>query len=340
VAPIDRSARAQTRIIDDLLDMSGIISGKVRLEVQRIDLAPVVQAAVDTVLPAASAKGVRMQVVLDPDAGPVSGDPNRLQQVFWNLLSNAVKFTPRGEQIQVLLARIDSHLEVSVTDTGDGISPEFLPHVFDRFRQADSSTTRRHGGLGLGLAIAKQLVELHGGSIEVRSPGVGKGATFVVRMPVTLLRQELPEPRVVRHPAAYSASLQVDPRDDISGITVVAVDDEPDSRALVKRLLEDRGAIVFVAESAAHAMELLRIHRPHVLISDIGMPGEDGYSLIRRVRALSAEEGSDIGAIALTAYARPEDRMGSMRAGFHMHLAKPVEAAELIAMVARLGRRA
>jgi PAS domain S-box-containing protein len=340
IAAIDRNARAQTRIIDDLLDMSGIISGKVRLDVQRIDLAPVVQAAVDTILPAASAKGVRVQVVLDPDAGPVSGDPNRLQQVFWNLLSNAVKFTPRGKQIQVMLARVNSHLEVSITDTGEGISAEFLPHVFDRFRQADASTTRRHGGLGLGLAIAKQLVELHGGSVEVRSPGLGEGATFLVKMPVTVVRQELLEPRVSRHPAAFSASLRVDPRDDISGISVLAVDDEPDSRALVKRLLEDRGAVVFVAESAAQAMELLKAHRPHVLISDIGMPDEDGYSLIRRVRALSAEEGSQVGAIALTAFARPEDRMGSMRAGFQMHLAKPVEAAELIAMVARLGRSA
>jgi CheY-like chemotaxis protein len=269
----------------------------------------------------------------------VSGDPNRLQQVFWNLLSNAVKFTPRGGQIQVVLMRTNSHLEVSVTDTGEGISAEFLPHVFDRFRQADASTTRRHGGLGLGLAIAKHLVELHGGSIDVASAGIGSGTTINVRLPVALLRAEAPVAGVTRRPVAAAPPLQVDPRDDIRGITVLAVDDEPDSRGLVKRLLEDRGASVLIADSAQQAMEILANNHVDVLISDIGMPDEDGYGLIARVRALASVQGSAIGAIALTAYARSQDRMAAMRAGFQLHLAKPVEAAELIAMVATLGRR-
>ncbi len=333
---IERNARAQTKIIEDLLEMSRIISGKVRLEVQRVDLAPVIEAAVQTVRHAADSKGVRLQVVLDPHAGPISGDPSRLQQVFWNLLSNSVKFSPRGSRVQVLLERVNSHVEVSIIDSGEGMKPEFLPYVFDRFRQADATTTRRHGGLGLGLSIVKQLVELHGGSVRAKSPGPGKGSTFTVTLPLTPLHAE-PEPLPERrHPSGH-VGLRVAPLDDcakLDGLRVLVVDDEPDARSLVKRLLEDCNAVVAVAASATEAFELVRADRPDVMISDIGMPAEDGYSLIRRVRALAPEEGGDVPAVALTAYARSEDRRRAVMAGFQHHVAKPVEPAELIAIVA------
>jgi PAS domain S-box-containing protein len=337
---IQRNARAQTQIIEDLLDMSRIISGKVRLEVQRTDLAPILQAAVDTVKPAAEAKGVRLRSVLDPHAGPVSGDPNRLQQVFWNLLTNAVKFTPKGGQVQVLLERVNSHLEITVVDTGEGIRAEFLPHVFDRFRQADASTTRRHGGLGLGLAIVKQLVELHGGTVRVKSPGPGKGATFTVAMPLTVIHPELEaDPRERRHPDAVGASNQTDDCVKLTGVKVLVVDDEPDARALVKRLLSDCEAEVRVAGSANEAIAAFKAQTPDVLISDIGMPGEDGYSLIRRVRALSSKAGGNVPAIALTAYARTDDRIRAIRSGFQTHVVKPVDPMELITVVASLAGR-
>jgi PAS domain S-box-containing protein len=331
---IERNARAQAEIIEDLLDMSRIISGKVRLDVQRVDLSSVVQAAVETALPTAEAKGVRLQTVIDPLPGvSVSGDVNRLQQVLWNLLSNAVKFTPKGGRIQVLLERIDSHLEISVIDTGEGIKPEFLPYVFDRFRQADASTTRRHGGLGLGLSIVRQLVELHGGSVTVKSDGWGKGSTFVVSLPLTVVHgyREVEVER--RHPRLAPkgvAEVEV----EINGVRVLVVDDEMDARALLKRILEDSRAVVTVAESADEAIELLRGSKFDVLVSDIGMAGEDGYSLIKRVRALDAADGGEIPAIALTAYARGEDRIKAIAAGFQMHIAKPVGTVELITMIA------
>ncbi len=338
---IERNARVQTQIIEDLLEMSRIISGKVRLDVQRVDLAPVVQAAIDTMLPTAEAKGVRLQVVLDPAARPVSGDPNRLQQVFWNLLSNAIKFTPKGGRVQVVLERVNSHLEVSVIDTGEGIAPEFLPQVFDRFRQADASTTRRHGGLGLGLAIVKQLVELHGGSVHVHSAGSNQGTTFRVLLPLTVLHPMTdPAEAERRHPRADSSSLSVSSeRFDLAGVKVLVVDDEADARGLVKRVLEDRQAAVRTAGSAAEAMELIRAEPPDVLVSDVGMPEEDGYSLIRRVRALGPENGGNIPAIALTAYARAEDRLKTIMAGFQIHVAKPVDTVELLALVASLTGR-
>ena len=337
---IERNARAQTQIIEDLLDMSRIVSGKVRLDVQRVDLGELVRLAVETAKPSAEAKGIRLQAVLDPHAGPVSGDPNRLQQVFWNLLSNAVKFTPKGGRIQVLLERLNSDVEVSVIDTGEGIRPEFLAHVFDRFRQGDSTTTRAHGGLGLGLSIVKQLVELHGGSVRAKSAGIDHGATFVVTLPLTVLHPE-PEPAAERrHPRAPQSFVTL-PDDcvEIAGVKVLVVDDEPDARALIKRLLDDCGAEVITAASAAEALDRVRTERPHVLVSDVGMPGEDGYSLIRRVRALGAEHGGNVPAVALTAYARSEDRTRSILAGFQMHVAKPIEASELIAVVATLAER-
>ncbi|MFN2475698.1 MAG: ATP-binding protein, partial [Chthoniobacterales bacterium] len=341
VEVIERNARAQARIIEDLLDMSRIISGKVRLDVQRVDLASVLEAAMETVRPAANAKGVRLHAVLDPLALPVSGDPSRLQQVFWNLLTNAVKFTPRGGRIQVLLGRVNSHLEASVMDTGAGIAPEFLPHVFDRFRQADASTTRRHGGLGLGLAIVKQLVELHGGSVTAKSAGAGHGAAFAVSLPLSALHPASEEQPERRHPtSADSLPADVVTSFDLTGVNVLVVDDEPDARGLIARLLTGRRATVRTAGSAGEAFEMLQAEKPDILISDIGMPNEDGYSLIRRVRALDAARGGNIPAPALTAYARTEDRMKAVLAGFQMHVAKPVEAAELLTMVASLaGRR-
>ena len=336
---IERNARAQTEIIEDLLDMSRIISGKVRLDVQPLDLAEVVEAAVETLRPAAAAKGIRLQPVIDPRARAVSGDPSRLQQVFWNLLSNAVKFTPKNGRVQVLLERVNSHLEVSVIDSGEGIAPEFLPHVFDRFRQQDASTTRRHGGLGLGLAIVKQLVELHGGSVRAESAGPGQGSTFRVLLPLTVLQSRAgPEAATGRQPRTVAASLA--PPDeflDLAGVKVLVVDDEGDARALLKRVLEDRAASVRTAGSAAEALRLLQAERPDVLVSDIGMPEEDGYALIRRVRALEA--GGDVPAIAVTAYARSEDRLKAILAGFQMHVSKPVDATELLALVASLAGR-
>jgi PAS domain S-box-containing protein len=336
---IERNALAQTQIIEDLLDMSRIISGKVRLDVQRVDLAAVVREAVATAKPSAEAKAIRLQAVLDPHAGPVSGDPARLQQVMWNLLTNAVKFTPKGGRVQVLLERVNSHLELSVSDTGEGIAPDFLPHVFDRFRQADASTTRRHGGLGLGLSIVKQLVELHGGSVRVKSAGIGQGTTFTVSLPLTVIQPE-PDPAVERrHPRSASTTVPPDACIEIVGVKVLVVDDEADARSLVRRLLEDCQAQVITAGSAAEALNLVRTERPDVLICDIGMPGEDGYALIKRVRALGPAHGGQVPAAALTAYARGEDRVKAILAGFQMHLAKPVEPAELIATVASLAGR-
>jgi signal transduction histidine kinase/ActR/RegA family two-component response regulator len=336
---IERNARAQTQIIEDLLDMSRIISGKVRLDVRQIDLAAVVRDAIETVRPAADAKEIRIRPVLDPAAGPVSADPNRLQQVFWNLLSNAVKFTPKGGAIQIVLERVASHLEVSVVDSGEGIPEEFLPHVFDRFRQADATTTRRHGGLGLGLAIVRQLVELHGGSVRALSDGPGHGATFVVALPLAAVHRRPQPHRERRQAAAAAIAVASEAVADIANLRVLVVDDEPDSRALLRRLLEDCDASVLDAPGAEEAYQLVVSEQPDVIVSDIGMPGEDGFSFIRRVRALPAEQGGAIPAIALTAYARAEDRINVMMAGFQHHLAKPVEAAELIAVVASLASR-
>jgi PAS domain S-box-containing protein len=333
---IERNARVQTQMIDDLLDMSRIVSGKLRLDVQRIDLAEVIRAAAETVEPAASARDVRVQLLLDPLAGPVSGDPNRLQQVFWNLLSNAIKFTPKGGRVQVLLERIDSHLEVSVIDTGEGIDPTFLPHVFDRFRQADATTTRRHGGLGLGLAIVKQVVELHGGTIRAKSPGKHQGATFVVSLPLTVIHHDNAPLSPRRHPTAEPVPLPVDSRVQIAGVRVLIVDDEPDARALLRRMFEERDAVVRTASSADEALTIVQTERPDVLISDIGMPSEDGYALIRRIRALAPEHGGRTPAIALTAYARAEDRVRALVAGFQHHLSKPIEPVELLVMIASL----
>ena len=338
---IERNARAQAQIIADLLDMSSIISGKVRLDVQRMDLASVINATVETVRPASQAKGIRLQLVLDPMAGPVRGDPNRLQQVLWNLLTNAVKFTQKDGRVTITLARVNSHLEIEVTDNGEGIDPAFLPHMFDRFRQADASTTRRHGGLGLGLSIAKQLIELHGGSISVKSAGRGLGSTFRVTLPLMATAADPLEPTTAReHPARSVGVPHAETIEavDLEGVIVLVVDDEPDARLLIQRLLQDCNARVSTAASVREAILALERETPDVIVSDIGMPTEDGFTLIRRVRALKDGKAS-IPAIALTAYARTEDRVKAIQAGFQMHLSKPVEPIELLTMVASLASR-
>ena len=334
---IERNARVQAQIIDDLLDMSRIISGKVRLDVQRVDLPAVLNESIETLRATAEAKGVRLQAVVDPFAGPISGDPSRLQQIFWNLLNNAIKFTPKGGKVRVVLERVNSHVEVSVIDTGEGIAPEFLPYIFDRFQQGDASTTRRHGGLGLGLAIVKQLVGLHGGDVSVKSGGIGQGAAFIVQLPLIAVYSEPDEER--RHPRAALRENQPLPEVSLDNVHVLVVDDEIDARELVKRLLEMAGATVSMAGSASEAMERILAGRPDVLVCDIGMPGEDGYSLIRRLRGLEEKQESVLPAVAVTAYARSEDRTKAIRSGFQNHLAKPVEPAELLAVVSSLAGR-
>ncbi len=338
---IDRNARSQAQIIEDLLDMSRIISGKVRLDVQRVELSSILKAVIDTMRPTAQTKGVRLQAVLDPLASTISGDPNRLHQIFWNLVSNAIKFTPKGGRVHMVLERVNSQIDVSIIDTGEGIDPEFLPFVFDRFRQADASTTRIHGGLGLGLAIVKQLVELHGGRVRAKSPGLGHGATFIVSFPLLVIHPDPDEPleRRTSYMVPPSVREALQPSFSIEGVKVLVVDDEPDARLLVQRVLRDSGAMVTTAASAAEALSMVEQQPPDVLVSDVGIPGEDGYSLIRKVRALGSAGGVYVPAIALTAYARSEDRMRAILAGFQMHMAKPVDPVELITMIASLAGR-
>ena len=334
---IVRNANAQVQLIDDLLDVSRIVSGKMRLDVQHVDLASVVRAALDSMSPAAAAKGIRLQTALDPRAGPITGDPNRLQQVVWNLVSNAVKFTPRGGQIQVHLQRVNSHVELVVSDTGPGIGPELLPYLFERFRQGDSSTTRQHEGLGLGLALVKYLTELHGGIVSAYSLGSGKGATFTVKLPLTIAQAPaVTEPG--EHPtAALVARALAGPR--LDGLRVLVVDDDQDSLDLASAILSGVGAVVTTSRSPAEALELLRQERPDVLISDIEMPGEDGYALIRKVRMLDRSSGGATPAVALTAYGRVEDRLRTISAGYSMHVPKPVQPVELTTIVASLAGR-
>jgi PAS domain S-box-containing protein len=334
---IERNARAQTQIIEDLLDMSRIISGKVRLEMSRLSMPEVVTAAVQSVRPSAEVKGVRLVPVLDPFVGPVTGDANRLQQVVWNLLTNAIKFTPRGGQVQVLLERVDSHLELSVSDTGEGIAPEFVPHVFERFRQADASTTRKHGGLGLGLNIVKQLVELHGGAVRVKSEGIGKGSTFTITLPLAVARpqRKTGQDQQGRVGEREREEIHGEPP-DLSGVTVLVVDDDADARNVMKRILGGGGASVITVGSAQEALEVMPRAKPSLLVSDIGMPGEDGYDLIRKIRAMPADDGGSTPAVALTAFARSEDRLRVLRAGYQIHVAKPVEPSELLTVCAIL----
>jgi len=327
----------QLLMIDDLLDVSRIITGKLRLSVQPVDLGTIILAAVDGLRPAAEAKEIRLQLQLDSPAGQVSGDPDRLQQVMWNLVSNAIKFTPKGGRVIVRLERVESHVEVTVSDTGRGIAPEFLPHVFDRFRQADQTTSRAQGGLGLGLAIVRQLVELHGGTVGVESAGVGHGATFTVSLPLAAARGEADDVEEVHSQAFTSSGFACPPQ--IEGLRVLVVDDDVDARELLQVILENCGARVRTASSAAAALEAIRADVFDVLISDIGMPEEDGYSLIAKVRALGKERGGSLPAAALTAYAGEEDRIRVLRSGFQIHVPKPVSPSELVAVVANLAAR-
>jgi signal transduction histidine kinase/ActR/RegA family two-component response regulator len=331
---IVRNADIQVQLIDDLLDFARITSGKMRLESRAVDLAPVLQGAVDAVRPAAQAKSIHIEPALD-GAGPVTGDPARLQQVVWNLLMNAVKFTPKGGRVVLRLRPSGSHAEIVVSDTGQGIAADLLPHVFERFRQADSSSTRAHGGLGLGLALVKQLVELHGGTVRAESAGPGQGATFTVLLPLVAraaaeARAAWPPPEG-QGPVEESTAL-------LRGLRVLVVDDEPEALALADAILTSAGAEVKTCQGAAEAFDALRHFRPHVLVSDIEMPGEDGYSLIRRIRGLAAPEGGATPAVALTAYGRTEDRTRSLTAGFSMHVPKPVDPGELTAIVADVAR--
>jgi signal transduction histidine kinase/ActR/RegA family two-component response regulator len=340
---IQRSARSQAQLIEDLLDVSRILSGKLRLEVRPIDLCEVIEAAQHSVEPTAQAKGVRLQKVLDPHAGPVAGDFDRLQQIVWNLLSNAIKFTPRGGRVMVRLSKKDSYVEIALEDNGQGIESEFLPFVFDRFRQADGSATRRQGGLGLGLAIVRHLVELHGGVIRVESGGTGQGTTFTVSLPLYGVQAleagaNSPSPNGRTAPGD-GAGGTIAENAPLSGVRVLVVDDQPDTLQVIRAALESRGAVVETARSASDALQVFAAFRPDVLLSDIGMPHTDGYTLIEKVRALPAESGGSTPAVAITAFAKMQDRIRALEAGFQMHLAKPVEPDELIAVVASLVAR-
>jgi len=335
---IERNATSLAQIVEDVLDVSRIISGKTRLQVQAVTLADVVRDAVATLTPAADAKGVRLHAILDSHVGSVSGDPDRLQQVVWNLLSNAVKFTPRGGRVQVALQPVNSHVEIVVSDTGIGIPRDFLPFIFERFRQADSTTTRRHGGLGLGLAIARHIVELHGGTIQATSEGEGKGATFRVRLPLMIARAERAGVDRV-HPRHERRGDPARVMPTLNGVHVLAVDDDEDALALLRDILQTAGARVTTVASAAAALERLEADRPNVLVADLGLPVMDGFDLINRVRASRDPRLRHIPATALTAYARSEDRARALRSGFEMHLAKPIDPAELVAAVAALARR-
>jgi PAS domain S-box-containing protein len=335
---IERNATAQAQLIEDILDVSRIISGKLRLIPQTIDFMAVVRAAVDSIKPAVEARRISLETSLNVPAILVLGDPNRLQQVIWNLLSNAVKFSPEKGRVQLAVDLVDSHhVELTVVDAGHGIPAAFLPYVFEAFRQADATTTRRHGGLGLGLSIVKQLVELHGGTIEAVSEGEGKGATLRLRLPVAVQAAD-PEtlPKTEATPKRSHPELPMKLPRLLEGLRILAVDDELDARELLAFILQKGGASVDLAASTAEALELLNVSRPDLLLADIGMPGEDGYELIRKVRASAEQDVARLPAMALTAYARAEERAQAFAAGFQSHMTKPVEPAELIVTIARM----
>ena len=332
-----RNATAQVQLIEDLFDVSRIITGNMRLDLRPIDLRAVVEAALDAVRPAVSAKDIRLETALDPRAGPIMAAPDRLQQVIWNLLINAVKFTPKGGRIQVHLTRSDSHAELTVSDTGEGIAPEVLPYIFDRFRQGDAGTSRRHGGLGIGLALARYLVDLHGGGIRADSPGVGLGATFTVTLPIPLAQPALsaPEPP----PQADAPPGGVDGTVSLRGIKILVVDDDEDGLEVARMILTAAGAEVSAHRVTGAALAALESSWPDVLIADIEMPGEDGFALLKKARAMARTRNRRLPALALTAYGRAEDRVRILAAGFNLHLAKPVDSSELCMSVASLAGR-
>ena len=335
---VERNATALSRMVADVLDVSRIVAGKVQLDVQLIDLSIVVEEAIATIRPAADAKGVRLQTVMDTEAGPVLGDGDRLQQVIWNLLSNAVRFTPRNGLVQLRLHQDDAHSEILVSDTGAGIAPEFLPHVFERFRQADSRLSREYGGLGLGLAISRELIELHGGTVRAESDGLGKGATFVVKLPRSIppsdARFDVAIERRSKEPGE-----QIPPRADLEGLQILVVDDDPDALTLMREVLETAGATVISADSGAAALSALNESIPHAIVSDLGMPGMDGFELLAQLRLSPLASWRNIPAAALTAYARSDDRARSLKNGFQLHLSKPIDPKELVAAVAALATR-
>jgi CheY-like chemotaxis protein len=337
IETIKRNAKAQAQIIDDILDVSRIITGKLNLDLQPIELAPVLESAINVVRPTAETKGIQIEVDFEPEPSAVPGDSNRLQQVFWNLLSNAVKFTPAGGKVSVRLRRVNSQVEIEVADTGQGISAEFLPFVFDRFRQADSTSTRQHGGLGLGLAIARHLIEIHGGSIAAWSRGVGEGATFTVRLSLVGSLADSGDVSASAHAAIEAETRErLQSQQILSGLHVLIVDDDKDTLDLLSAALTQRSASVTAVSSAAAAIESIKTFRPDVLISDIAMPSEDGYELIKKVLAL--DRTPPIPAIAITAYAKDEDKQRALAAGYQRYLSKPVELHEFIAAVAEAGQ--
>jgi signal transduction histidine kinase/ActR/RegA family two-component response regulator len=334
---IERNAEAQHQLIRDLLDVSRIITGKLRLDTRQMELAPVIEAAIDSVRQAADAKNIRLGTEFDEETDLVTGDPDRLQQVVWNLLSNAIKFTPKGGEVGVSVGREGSDVCIRVSDTGQGITAAFLPHVFERFRQFDGSTTREHGGLGLGLAIVRHLVEQHGGRVFAESAGEQRGATFTISLPIAAVNARVgsgegAEPRTSKGAAEVSASA-------LGGVRVLVVDDQPDARELLALVLGQAGAEVLTASTVEGALELLERDEVGVLVSDVGMPGEDGYSLVGRVRALTDGRRARIPAVALTAYASEEDRRCALDAGFDVHVVKPVEPSVLVSVIADLAAR-
>ena len=330
LATIERNARAQNKLIEDLLEMSTIISGKVRLDMQQMDVASLIEAAVESVRPTAQAKGVTLKKRIAPHTGFIRGDASRLQQIFWNLLSNSIKFTPKGGWVEAIVEQSDSLLEIRINDSGLGISAEFMPYIFDRFRQGDASLTRQYGGLGLGLAIVKQLVELHGGTVEAESAGTNHGSSFIVTLPLSSVNEADNVSEVTLLPCG------TDNHQSLAGLKVLVVDDEPDAREVIRRMLDQAGSRVIAAEDAAQGMMMLKAEKPDLIISDISMPDEDGYHFIIEVRKLPASEGGTTPAIALTAFAHAEDRAQAIRAGYQDHLSKPVDSTELIARIDHL----
>jgi signal transduction histidine kinase/ActR/RegA family two-component response regulator len=334
---IERNAKSQAQLVEDILDVSRVITGKLRLNVAPVDAAAVINAAIDSVQLAAETKGVQLAVTLDPSARHIAGDANRLQQVVWNLLSNAIKFSPAGGRVEVRLERAGEAVRISVSDTGDGISPEFLPFIFDRFRQADGTSTRRHGGLGLGLSIVRHLVELHGGTVAAESAGEGCGSTFTISLPLPVggERARSRKQGVVSH-RDEGDDARLKPLPSLSGLRVLLVDDDKDTLAMLAAVLDQHHAAVQTASSAAEALEAVRWYKPDALVSDLAMPDEDGFTLIEKLRSLAPEEGGLTPAVALTAYVRVEDRTRALSTGFNLFVPKPVEPSELVAAVANV----
>ncbi len=339
IETIERNARAQAQLIEDILDVSRVITGKLRLNIEPVDVAAVINAAIDSVQLAADSKGIQLEVTLSPAARHVSGDASRLQQVVWNLLSNAIKFTPEGGRVSVRLERAGADAKITVQDTGEGINRDFLPFIFDRFRQADGTSTRIHGGLGLGLAIVRHLVEVHGGTIEAESQGEGLGAQFTIRLPLASAKHQAKGRRSVAgvlQPREDAADAHVHALPSLEGVKVLLVDDDPDTISMLAVVLTDARAVVQTASSAAAALEALQWYKPDVLVSDLAMPGEDGFSLIEKLRMLEATAERRTPAVALTAYVRVEDRARALSAGFNMFVPKPIEPNELITAISNL----